>query len=149
MPQQNISYDTVIRAKNKEAKQDPVADSGSKKAEPIKEGPFGLKSSKEGQEEGPVDEDEVKHPTKEAAGKVLGDKDASKLDCALETVEQRFVSTNENALKDLVGVNEFKDKEKGVFRYLVSVMRRLAVGNFALAAASIALTASKVSITCH
>ena len=80
---------------------------------------------------------------------MLGDEDASKLDCALETMEQKFVSTNENALKDLVGVYEFKDKEKGVFRYLVSVMRRLAVGNFALAAASIALTASKVSITCH
>jgi len=60
-------------------------------------------------------------------------------------VEHRFVSTSDCALKDIVGTYEFKDKEKGVFRYLVSVMRRLAIANFALAAASIAVTASKVS----
>ena len=44
----------------------------------------------------------------------------------------------------MVGEYEFKDEEKGVFRYLTSVMRRLALGNFALAAASIAVTLSKV-----
>lgn len=137
----------ACRAKDKEAKEDPVADRGSKKAEPIKEGPFGLKSSKEGQEEGPVDEHQVKHPTQRAAGKFLGHKHASKLDEALNTVEHEFISTSDCALKDIVGAYEFKDEEKGVFRYLVSVMRRLAVGNFALAAASIAVTASKVSNT--
>lgn len=62
----------------------------------------------------------------------------------LNTVEHNFVSTSDCGLKDMVGTYGFKDEEKGVFRYLVSVMRRLAVGNFALAAASIALTASKV-----
>lgn len=133
-----------VRAKNKEAKEDPVADGGKKKPEPIKEGPFGLKSSKQGQEEGPVDDHQVKHPTKEAAGKVLGDEHASRLDRALNTVEHKFVSTSDCALKDMVGTYEFKDQEKGVFRYLVSVMRRLAIANFALAAASIAVTASKV-----
>ena len=124
-----------------------MADGGKKKPEPIKEGPFGLKSSKQGQEDGPVDDHQVKHPTKEAAGKVLGDEHASRLDRALNTVEHRFVSTSDCALKDIVGTYEFKDKEKGVFRYLVSVMRRLAIANFALAAASIAVTASKASIT--
>lgn len=122
-----------------------MADGGKKKPEPIKEGPFGLKSSQQGQEDGPVDDHQVKHPTKEAAGKVLGDEHASRLDRALNTVEHRFVSTSDCALKDIVGTYEFKDKEKGVFRYLVSVMRRLAIANFALAAASIAVTASKVS----
>ena len=62
-------------------------------------------------------------------------------------MEHRIISTSDCALKDIVGTYEFKDEEKGVFRYLVSVMRRLAVGNFALAAASIAVTASKVDKT--
>ena len=132
------------RSKNKEAKDDPVADKGSKKAEPIKEGPFGLKSSKQGEEEGPVDDHQVKNPTKEAAGHVLGHESASKLDRALNTVENTLVSTSDCALKDMVGTYEFQDEEKGVFRYLVSVMRRLAVGNFALAATTVAVTASKV-----
>ena len=80
----STSGECTFRAKNKEAKEDPVAEGGSKQAEPIKEGPFGLKSSKEGQEEGPVNDQQVKHPTKEAAGKVLGDEHASRLDRALE-----------------------------------------------------------------
>lgn len=49
------------------------------------------------------------------------------------------------ALKDMVGTYEFNDEEKGVFRHLVSVMRRLAIGNFALAASTIIVTATKVS----
>lgn len=132
------------RAKNKEAKSDPVAEGGSNKAEPIQEGPFGLKSSKQGQEEGPVGEEQVKHPTKEAAGDVLGHESASKLDRALNKVENTMVSTSDCALKDMVGTYEFQDEEKGVFRHLVSVMRRLAIGNFALAASTIIVTASKV-----
>ena len=133
------------RAKNNEAKSDPMAEGGSKNAEPIQEGPFGLKSSKKGQEEGPVDEQQVKNPTKEAAGDVLGHESASKLDRALNKVENTVVSASDCALKDMVGAYEFQDEEKGVFRHLVSVMRRLAIGNFALAASTVIVTASKVS----
>ena len=136
---------TPFRANSKEAKSDPVAEGGSSKAEPIQEGPFGLKSSKQGQEEGPVDDEEVQHPTKEAAGHVLGHESASKLDRALLKVENTMVSTSDCALIDMVGTYEFQDEEKGVFRHLVSVMRRLAIGNFALAASTIIVTASTVS----
>ena len=87
----------------------------------------------------------MEHPAKEGKpGKILGEENASKLDRALEKAEHQFVSTSDCALKDLVGEYEFKDDEKGIFRFLVSVMRRLAMSNFALAAASIALTVSKV-----
>lgn len=126
-----------------------MAHGGSNNAEPIKEGPFGLKSSKKGEEEGPVDDQQVNNPTKEAAGHVLGDESASRLDRALNRVESTLVSTSDCALKDMVGTYEFQDEEKGVFRYLVSVMRRLAVGNFALAAVTIAVTASKVMLKPH
>lgn len=136
---------TTCRANGKDAKSDPVAEGGTKKAEPIQEGPFGLKSSKQGQDEGPVDDQQVKHPAKEAAGGVLGNESASKLDRALNKAENTMVSTSDCALKDMVGTYEFQDEEKGVFRYLVSVMRRLALGNFALAASTILVTASKVS----
>lgn len=144
LPAKAAKHLLPCRAENKKAKNDPVADGDSKKAEPIKEGPFGLKSSKQGEEEGPVDDDQVKNPTKEAAGNVLGNESATKLDRALNKVENTMVSTSDCALKDMVGTYEFQDEEKGVFRYLVSVMRRLAVGNFALAAVTIAVTASKV-----
>lgn len=77
---------------------------------------------------------------------MIGEESASKLDRALNRVEEQVVSTSDCALKDMVGEYEFKDEEKGVFRYLTSVMRRLALGNFALAAASIAVTASKVCL---
>ena len=75
---------------------------------------------------------------------MIGEEKASKLDKALNKVERQIVQTSDCALKDMVGEYEFKDEEKGVFRYLTSVMRRLALGNFALAAASIAVTLSKV-----
>ena len=133
------------RAKNKGAKSDPVAEGGSKKVEPIKEGPFGLKSSKQGEEEGPVDDRQVQNPTTEAAGHVLGHESTSKLDRALNEVERTMISTSDCALKDMVGTYEFQDDEKGVFRYLVSVMRRLAIGNFALAASTVIVTVSKVN----
>jgi len=48
-----------------------VADGGKKKPEPIKEGPFGLKSSQQGQEDGPVDDHQVKHPQKKPLAKYL------------------------------------------------------------------------------
>ena len=92
-----------------------------------------------------MDDQQVEHPAKEAAGDVLGQESASKLDRALNKVENTMVSTSDCALKDMVGTYEFKDEEKGVFRHLVSVMRRLAIGNFALAASTIIVTASKVS----
>ncbi len=87
-----------------------MADGGKKKPEPIKEGPFGLKSSKQGQEEGPVDDHQVKHPTKEAAGKVLGDEHASRLDRALNTVEHKFATAPS---KIWLGLMNSRTRRKG------------------------------------
>lgn len=138
----------MSRANNKKAKNDPAAKVDSEDSEPIKEGPFGLKSSKGVHEEGPVYDQQVEHPAQQGkTGEILGVENASKLDRALEKAEHQFVSTCDCALKDMVGQYEFNDEERGIFRFLVSVMRRLAMSNFALAAASIALTASKVSNT--
>lgn len=133
------------RVKNKEAKHDPAAQVDSEDSEPIKEGPFGLKSSKGVNEEGPVRNEDVEKPAQQGkTGEVLGIENANKLDKALEKAEHQFVTASNCALADIVGQYEFKDEEKGIFRFLVSVLRRLAISNFALAAASIALTASKV-----
>ena len=97
-------------------------------------------------EEGPVKDEDVESPAQQSkTAEILGVDKASKLDNALNAVEHQFVSTSDCALKDMVGEYEFCDDEKGVFRFLVSVLRRLALSNFALAAASIALTLSKVS----
>lgn len=122
-----------------------MAEGGPNNAEPITEGPFGLKSSKQGQEEAPVNDRQVQNPATEAAGHVLGHESTSRLDRTLNRVENTMVSTNDCALKDMVGTYEFQDEEKGVFRHLVSVMRRLALGNFALAASSVIVTASKAA----
>lgn len=143
------THTVLCRGNNKRAKSDPVAEGGPDDAEPITEGPFGLKSSKQGQEEAPVNDRQVQSPTTEAAGHVLGRESTSKLDRTLNRVESTMVSTSDCVLKDMVGTYEFSDEQKGVFRHLVSVMRRLALGNFALAASSVIVTASKVSINNH
>lgn len=76
-----------------------MAEGGSNKAEPIQEGPFGLKSSKQGQQEAPVNEQQIQNPTKEAAGHVLGNESASKLDRTLNKVENTMISTSDCALQ--------------------------------------------------
>lgn len=90
-------------------------------------------------------DEDVESPAQQSkTAEILGVDKASRIDNALNAAEHQFVSTSNCALKDMVGEYEFCDDEKGVFRFLVSVLRRLALSNFALALASIALTLSKV-----